>query len=263
MNSPQIRFDDGAAYETYMGIWSRSVGDRFLSWLAPAPGWRWADVGCGNGAFSELLVERCAPAELQGIDPAEAQISFARQRMPAAVSVAFHVGDAEALPWADDRFDAAVMALVIFFVPDPARGVAEMARVVRPGGSVSAYAWDLPGGGFPYAPMFDEMSAMGVAPPGPPSPEASRLENLRSLWQGAGLVDAATTTIEVQREFESFDRYWEIARTGPRVSARIAQMGDDELERLRESLRRRLPVDAQGRLTCSARCNVIKGRVGA
>ena len=110
--------------------------------------------------------------------------------------------------------------------------------------------------------MLDEMKAMGVAPPAPPSEDASRLETLRSLWQGAGLVDVETETIAVQRSFESFERYWEIAQTGPRVVARLAQMGEDERARLRDSLRRRLPaVDAQGRLTYGASANAIKGRV--
>ncbi|MGZ8259836.1 MAG: class I SAM-dependent methyltransferase, partial [Caldimonas sp.] len=126
----QIRFDDGAAYEEFMGKWSRLAGDDFLQWLAPPSGWRWADVGCGNGAFTELLVERCAPRDVQGIDPSAEQLAFARTRL-AAAPVALCQGDAMALPWADDAFDAAVMALVIFFVADPAKSVAEMARVVR------------------------------------------------------------------------------------------------------------------------------------
>ena len=64
-----IRFDDGAAYDHYMGVWSRLVGDVFLDWLAPAHGLRWLDVGCGNGAFTERLVARCAPGLVEGIDP--------------------------------------------------------------------------------------------------------------------------------------------------------------------------------------------------
>ena len=261
MSSPQIRFEDGAAYETYMGVWSRDVGDAFLRWLAPERGWRWADVGCGNGAFTELLVERCAPARVQGVDPAPAQIAFARERFAKDAPVAFDVGDAQDLPWADAAFDAATMALVIFFVPDPARGVAEMVRVTRPGGSVSTYAWDLLGGGFPYMALFDAMTELGIDPPGPPSPEASRLESLRSLWQGAGLVELETHTIEVQREFESFERYWDIARSGPRVSATIGALGDADRGRLREALRRRAPAGADGRIVRSAWANAIKGRV--
>ena len=79
----KIRFDDGAGYERMMGVWSRLAGDIFLDWLALPPGLRWVDIGCGNGAFTELIVERCAPAEIQGIDPSQAQLAFARTR-PAA-----------------------------------------------------------------------------------------------------------------------------------------------------------------------------------
>ena len=68
MAEQQIRFDDGAAYERMMGNWSRLAGDIFLEWLAPRSGLRWIDIGCGTGAFTELLNERCAPAEVQGID---------------------------------------------------------------------------------------------------------------------------------------------------------------------------------------------------
>jgi len=152
------------------------------------------------------------------------------------------------------------MALVIFFVPDPPKGVAEMARVVRPGGSVSTYAWDLPGGGFPYMPIFEAMEEMGFPLPGPPSPEASRLDSLRALWQGAGLVELETETIEVRREYESFDRFWEVARTGPRISTRIGELDGTGRDRLRENLRRRVPVDPSGRLVITARANAIKGR---
>src|SRR5262245_11838518 len=119
MSELKIRFDDGAAYERMMGIWTRYAGRVFLDWLAPAPGVRWLDVGCGNGAFTELLLERCAPKAIEGIDPSEAQLAFARER-PAARTARFRQGDAQALPYSDATFDAAVMALVIFFVPDPA-----------------------------------------------------------------------------------------------------------------------------------------------
>ena len=66
MAEQEIRFDDGAAYEQMMGIWSRIAGDVFLDWLAPRSGLSWIDVGCGNGAFTELIVARCAPAEVHG-----------------------------------------------------------------------------------------------------------------------------------------------------------------------------------------------------
>jgi ubiquinone/menaquinone biosynthesis C-methylase UbiE len=144
MAEPQIRFDDGAAYERMMGVWSRSAGEIFLDWLAPRAGGKWIDVGCGNGAFTELIIARTAPAEVQGIDPSDGQLAYARSRSGARMAT-FHSGDAMALPFAAGAFDVAVMALVIFFVPEPAKGVAEMARVVAPGGQVAAYAWDIAG----------------------------------------------------------------------------------------------------------------------
>src|ERR1700751_399129 len=114
-----------------MGRWSALAGQTFLDWLAPPAGLKWLDVGCGSGAFTELLVQRCAPSEMHGVDPSDAQIAFARER-PGARGAVFQLGDAMALPFGDNRFHAAVMELVIFFVPDPDKGVAEMVRVVRP-----------------------------------------------------------------------------------------------------------------------------------
>jgi len=260
MTEPQIRFDDGAAYEGFMGAWSRLAGEQFLGWLAPPSGARWADIGCGNGAFTELLFERCAPAHVAGIDPSEDQLAFARERL-ANRPARFDAGDATALPYADAGFDAAVMALVIFFVPDPAKGVAEMARVVKPGGSISAYAWDILGGAFPYAALQEEMAALGVQPLYPPSAEASRMEALRELWAGAGLVDIATREIAVQRSFDDFETFWRIARTGPRIAPRIAAMTDGTGQRLKERMRERLVPDANGRITYGASANAIKGRV--
>ena len=133
MSEIQIRFDNGAAYEDYMGKWSQLAGERFIDWLAPAGGARWLDVGCGNGAFTEMLVARCAPSSVHGVDPSAEQLQFARQR-PALAAAQLQTGDAMALPFAAASFDIAVMPLVIFFVPEPAKGVAEMRRVLAPGG---------------------------------------------------------------------------------------------------------------------------------
>ena len=181
-----IRFQDGAAYEKMMGTWSRLVGEKFLDWLTPRSGLRWVDVGCGNGAFTQMIVDRCTPAEVQAIDPSEAQLAFARTR-PAARVAHFQQGDAMALPFADKHFDAAVMALVIVFVPDPAKCDAEMVRVVRPGGMVASYIWDMFDGGFPADMFRIEMREMGVDPPLPPSAEESRSKALQVTWENEGL----------------------------------------------------------------------------
>jgi SAM-dependent methyltransferase len=260
MVSQPIRFDDGAAYERYMGVWSQRVGERFLDWLAPAPGLRWLDVGCGNGAFTETLIERCAPLAVHGIDPSEAQLAYARGR-PALRDAQFRQGDAMALPYPDALFDVAVMPLVIFFVPDPMRGVTEMVRVVRSGGAVAAYAWDMLGAGFPYEAVQSEMRALGIDVPSPPSPDASRLEVLRQLWSGVGLVAIETIAITVQRTFGGFDEYWDTVAGGPSVRARLAAIAPEDLALLKARLRQRLPTDAAGRITYDARANAVKGRV--
>src|SRR5258707_1975683 len=111
MPTNQIRFNDGGAYERCMGKWSQLAGQAFLDWLAPKPGLRWLDVGCGNGAFTEMRALRCAPGSVEGIDPSEAQLAYARTRSASRVAQ-FRTGDAMALPFADDTFDAAVMPLV-------------------------------------------------------------------------------------------------------------------------------------------------------
>ena len=260
MAQEPIRFDDGAAYERGMGSWSRLAGQIFLDWLAPSPGLRWIDVGCGSGAFTELLVQRCAPAEIQGIDPSEAQLTFARTRA-AARDAKFLQGDATALPFEDGRFDAAVMALVIFFVPDPAKGVAEMARVVRPGGTVAAYAWDMAGGGFPFDPIHAELRALGATPPLPPSADASRLVALYDLWTGAGLEAVETREISVRRTFADFEEFWNSSTITGSIRPTLAAMPAGEVEQFKARVRARLSADASGPVTHQARANAIKGRV--
>ena len=258
----QIRFTDGAGYERYMGVWSRLVGRAFLEWLAPPSGGRWLDVGCGNGAFTEMIVDKCAPASVHGIDPSPAQIAFARTR-PGARIADFRQGDAMALPFPDGSFDVAVMPLVIAFVPDPPKGVSEMARVVRTGGLVGAYMWDDAEGGFPYGTLMAEMRALGVAVPQPPSPDVNRIDALRALWTGAGLVDVDTRAITVQRAYANFDDYWATIRLGPSVGPPLAAMTGADLARLEARMLELLPAGPDGRVVYSARANAVKGRVVA
>ncbi len=260
MAEQQIRFDDGGAYEQAMGVWSRSAGEIFLDWLAPATGLRWLDVGCGSGAFTELIVRRCAPGEVQGIDPSEEQLAFARARS-AAQAVRFRQGDAMALPFADASFDAAVMALVLFFVPQPSQGVAEMARVVRPGGLVAAYLWDFEAGGFPFEPIQAELRAMGLTPALPPSLQAARMDVLRELWRGAGLAAIDSRTITASRSFASFEEFWTLTTAMSSMRAAIARMTPADASAFRSRVQARLPTDAAGRITYQARANAIQGRV--
>jgi SAM-dependent methyltransferase len=260
MSERQIPFNDGAACERMMGAWSRMLGTRFLDWLDQPPGLNWIDVGCGDGAFTALLAEQRAPASLHGVDPSEAQIAFARTR-PGLEGASWRAGDAMELPFEAGRFDAATMALVICFVPEPAKGVAEMARVTRPGGTVAACAWDIPGGGRVFEPLFQEMRAMGREPPGPPNGWASGMEALRRLWTDTGLVEIDTLKIPVSQTFPSFEAFWASTPIGTGLSPAAAALPLQEIADLKARVAARMGADAAGRVTCQGWANAVKGKV--
>ena len=260
----EIRFTDGAGYERYMGMWSRLIGQTFIDWLVPPGGWRWLDVGCGNGAFTELLIERCAPASVTGVDPSEAQLAFARLR-PGTRGAEFVQGNAMSLQFPNAAFDAAAMPLVIVFVPDPAAGVAEMVRVVRPGGTVAAYMWDPEAGGFPYGALMAEMRAMDLPVPTPPSPDASRSDMLRDLWTTAGMVDIRAREISVARTFADFAEYWTTIQLSASIGPTLRDLAASDPERLgaiETKMRELLRPDSNGRITYTSRANAIAGHLG-
>ena len=262
MSDNPIRFDDGEKYDNSMGVWSRLVGQVFLDWLAPAPKLSWIDIGCGSGAFTKQIAELCGPSDLHGVDPSEGQLAFARTR-PMPTPASFVNGDAMALPFDAGRFDAAVMALVLFFVPEPARGLAEMIRVTKPGGLVSAYVWDVPGGGLPMAPVQAGMRALGLEPPRPPSADISEMANLRSLWRDAGLADIETREIAATRTFPDFEAYWANTLQIANLGGAIERLEAKERESLKADTRGRLQGDRNGHVTLTARANAIKARVPA
>lgn len=255
-------FTDGAAYEQLMGRWSRSVGEVFLDWLALPKGLNWLDVGCGTGAFTELLLARCAPAQVSAVDPAEDQLAFAKTR-PVVSDVTFRVGDAMSLPFGDRSFDAAAMALVISFVPDAAKAVTEMKRVVHPGGTAGTYMWDGLGGGFVQQPLISAVEAMGIIVPPSPVRKNSRMEELRRFFEGAGFEQVETRAIEIEVSYPSFDDYWS-SQTGlanPVVQV-IRKMPAADVVQLKATLRAELS-GRDGRVTYPARANAVKGPVPA
>jgi SAM-dependent methyltransferase len=256
MTVPKIQFNDGAGYERMMGIWSRSAGAIFLDWLAPAKGLDWADIGCGNGAFTQLIVERCAPKNVKGIDPSEGQLAYARTRL-AGAPVELAAGDAMALPYPDRSVDVATMALVLFFVPDTRKGLAEMIRVIRPGGVVAAYGWDLPGGGFPADAIWKEMQAIGHPHPLPPSAAISSMGALHALW-GSALDAVETKRIEVERSFADFDDYWDACVNSSSIATALKPLSANQVAKVKSGARDRVAGNG-GRFTAFA--NAAKGRV--
>jgi SAM-dependent methyltransferase len=260
MEGPPIRFQDGASYDVMMGAWSKLVGELFLDWLHPTQNLEWIDVGCGSGAFTSLIVQRCSPKGVLGIDPSEAQLDFARTRDLGSLA-RFETGDAMDLDVGNASCDVAVAALVIHFMPDPARGVAEMARVVRPGGLVAAYAWDLTSGGFPYDTMHVAMRSLGLRAPDPPHPEAADASELERLWRAAGLEAIDLREFSVVRSFRDFDQYWDTAISSPRIAAGLATLTQDTLANLKDRVRSLLQSEKGDDITPIARANAIAGSV--
>lgn len=262
MPTPDEMFHDGAAYERLMGRWSQQVGQPFLEWLALPPRLTWLDVGCGNGAFSEMIRSHDPTATLTGLDPAAGQIAYARHRK-GTEGVTFLTGDAQDLPFADASFDVAVMALVIAFVPDPARALREMTRVTRPGGTVATYMWDLPQG-VPLAPLHRALAELGHISPQPPSAGVASTAGLAGLWRDAGLVEVAAKQITIPVTFDDLDDFWQsnVQFIGPlgQVLRDLPQTGRDEL---RARLGQILPTDTQGRIAYPAVANAILGRCPA
>lgn len=254
-------FTDGKVYERLMGRWSRLAGEEFLDWLNVPKGLRWLDVGCGNGAFTEELIARCAPATVTAIDPSDGQLAYARTR-PGAKMAEFQLGDAEKIAFGDGSFDIAVMALVLSFLSDPAKAAAEMARVVRPGGWVATYMWDLLGGGAPTNPIYKGLESLGMGPALPPTPEASRRDAMQELWEKAGLEAIDTRVIRIQVAFANFDDFWDTNNvpSGPQ-GKRIAGLSPNVRAQLRSRLREQLPAAADGRIVYESFANAVKGRV--
>ena len=255
------RFDDGAAYELFMGRWSRAAGSVFLDWLEAPGNAHWLDVGCGTGVFTRLIFDRCHPVAVSAIDPAPAQIEHAL-RHDIARCASFQVADAQSLPFGDSNFDVVASALVINFIPDPARALAEKRRVARPGGLVAGYVWDFAAERSPSWPLRLGMRQCGVDVPGVPGARNSSLDALASLFERAGCEGVVTTLIDVTVSFADFDQFWQAQTPSySPIANTIALMTENERLRLIEAVRTGLPDYPDGRIEYSARANAIKANI--
>jgi ubiquinone/menaquinone biosynthesis C-methylase UbiE len=259
MSEAGAMFADGKAYERLMGRWSQVAGAKFLDWLDPPKNLRWIDVGCGNGAFTEVLIARAAPAAVTGIDPSPGQIDYAQKR-PATKLAQFRVGDAQALPFANANFDAASMALVITFIPDPLKAASEIARVVKPGGIAATYMWDFDGG-FPLEPLFRAMKSLDLPVQPRPSESASRESEMRAIWEKAGMQSVMTAVIRIRVAYSSLDDFWDsnIVPIGPSGKT-LSKLSPAARAQLRDKLREILPIAADGSIAYDAFANAVKGR---
>ena len=254
----------GDAYERYMGRWSRKVAPLFTDWIGAPPGAWWIDVGCGTGVLTSAVLSRCEPSRVVGIDSSAAFLQTAQDQV-ADPRASFIPGDAQALPEGDAAFHMAVSGLVLNFVPDKNAAVKEMARVVKPGGAVALYVWDYAGHmqvmrSFfdaaseldPGAREFDDGVKAPVCRPGP----------LLELFRRAGLLDVEVRAIDIPTAFDSFDDYWTPFLGGTGSAPKYCMsLGEEARERLRETIRRRLPTGPDGEILLAARAWAVKGQV--
>ncbi len=261
MTETRIAFDDGNAYDRYMGRWSRAIGEKFLAWLDPPQNRRWLEIGCGTGAFTELLLKHVAPEAIIGIDPSLPQIEHARQTV-SAPQVDFCMGSAIDLTFATGEFDVVVSALVIHFIQDRPQAFREMLRVARPGGIIAGYTWrksptiiDAP-----YGPLARGVIAIaGDVMTSPTVPEAMP-NGLRATLGSEGYEDIETTTIEASQTFRDFDDFWttQTATFQHPVARSVAALADADRERLHDNLRTALPAAADGSITYCSRATAFK-----
>jgi ubiquinone/menaquinone biosynthesis C-methylase UbiE len=263
MSEAAVTFADSEAYERLMGRWSRAAGPDFLDWIAATPGSNWLDVGCGTGVLTALIIERCAPAAVFGIDPQRAQIDHAK-RQPVARRATLRVASAEALPFSDGAFDVVASALMINFMSDRARALAEMRRVARPGGVIAGFVWDFENERSPSGPLRVPMRKCGAEVPQIPGTQASSLAALTALFEEAGLSDIATRTIEPTLSYPDFETFWHAQMPSYAPTTRIIDaMPAGERERLMEAVRGALPAGPDGTIRYSACANAVKARVQA
>lgn len=251
MAEVKITFDAAEDYERFMGRWSRAIGERFLAWFDPPQSADWLDVGCGTGAFSALILRRCAPVSIAGVDPSPEQIDHVRKLFPGH---AFEVADAAALPFEDNTFDIVASALVLHFIPDRAKAFAEMKRALRPGGLVGGYTWKRTATAdfAAYAPMLRGAERVdGVALHSPVVPEGSS-EGMRASLEAAGYAEIETTEIEVTQTYDSFAQYWEIMTLPFSPSGKtVAQLDDAQRAKLRDLMQETMSA-ADGTVTYAA-----------
>jgi SAM-dependent methyltransferase len=257
-------WQSGQSYDQYMGRWSRKIAPQFLDWLAMDKGLRWLDVGCGTGALSDAVLHQCDPKSLIGIDPSEGFVAQARANVVDA-RAQFFVGDAQVLNFDTASHDIAVSALALNFVPDRVKAVAEMKRVVRPGGVVAFYVWDYPGGGVEFMDAFWS-TASGLDPNARDLNQALRFpfctqSGLIELARQAGLTMIECAPIETPTIFHDFEDYWRPFTLGAGLApAYCAALDAQARQRLLEALHETLPRSEGGSISLHARAWAVNAR---
>jgi SAM-dependent methyltransferase len=229
------------AYDRFMGRYSEPLAPQLADFAGIRAGQRVLDVGCGPGALTAELVRRLGAGHVEAVEPSETFVAAARERFP---DVAVQRATAEALPFPDDGFDAALAQLVVHFMTDPVAGLREMARVTRPGGVLAACVWDHGGGKGPVSPFFATARELDPAAPDESWRAGTREGQLAELFREAGIRDVEDGTLAVTVEHPTFDEWWEpfTLGVGP-AGSYAAGLEPERRAALRERCRHLLPPE--------------------
>jgi len=251
------------AYERYVGRWSRPVAIEFIEWLAVPAARTWLDVGCGTGALSETIVRHGSPANPIALDASLPYLTQAREHLTGTNSNLL-LGLAQQMPLRSQRFDAVVSALTLNFVPMPEAAVSEMVRVARVGGIVATYLWDYAHGMQLMRYFWD--AAVALDPHAAPLDEGTRFsicqpDRLEALFRASGLTEVESRAIDIPTHFVDFDDYWSpfLGAQGPAPGYAMS-LSEERRARLRDRIRRALPVAADGSIALTARAWAVRGR---
>jgi SAM-dependent methyltransferase len=228
-------------YGRFIGRYAPSLSAALIEVVGIEPDGRLLDVGCGPGGLTKALAAVVGGENVSAVDPSEPFAETCREQVPGAD---VRVGAAEELPFPDDSFDGAFAQLVVNFMSDAERGVGEMKRVVRPGGSVAACTWD-------YADQMTMLRAYWDAAHEVAPEEAAQADEntmryssvaeLTDLWREVGLDDAKGGELWASADYEDFDDLWTPfpSGIGP-AGAFCASLEPERQEALRTAFARRL-----------------------
>ena len=234
-------FDVSAdSYARFMGRFSEPLAVQFADEAGVRQGQRALDVGCGPGALTGELVERLGAGAVCAIDPSDSFVAAARARFP---DVEVRSGAAERLPFPDDAFDVTLAQLVVHFMADPVVGLAEMARVTRPGGVVAACVWDHAGDAGPLATFWRAVHDVNPVARDEAGLPGARDGHLALLCEAAGLSYIVPSSLTVRVWFDTFADWWEpfTLGVGP-AGAYVARLALDRREALRARCEELLPA---------------------